>query len=257
MRVFNAIQRSCSRTKLYLKHNSPTILTCVSAVGLLATTVMAVKATPKAIKLLDDASCEKGEKLSKTEVVITAAPVYIPTAVMGVSTIVCMFGANALNRKQQASLISAYTMLNTSYKEYKNKVKELYGYEANKEVVSEIAKDHYTNDECSGEKQLFYDEYSKRYFESTRERVLFAEYHFNRNYALRGYAPLNEFYEFLGVEKIDGGDAVGWSIDDAVESGYQWIDFEHELVELDDGLECYIITTPFLPTANFLRGWCE
>ncbi len=257
MSIFNSLQRSCYKSKLYLKHNSPTILTCISAVGVVATTVMAVKATPTAMKVLDKATAEKGEKLSKSETVIAAAPEYIPTAVMGLSTMVCMFGANALNRRQQASLISAYTMLNTSYKEYKNKIKRLYGDEVDKEVVSEIAKEHYVQGEHSDEKILFYDEYSKRYFESTRERVLLAEYHFNRNYALRGYAPLNEFYEFLGIDKIQGGDNVGWSIDDAEEYGYQWIDFEHELVELDDGLECYIIGTPFLPTCDFLRGWLK
>ena len=37
----------------YLRRSSPTILTCVSAVGVVATAVMAVKATPKAIILLE------------------------------------------------------------------------------------------------------------------------------------------------------------------------------------------------------------
>ena len=49
------------RSKLYLKNNASTILTCVGAVGVVATTVSAVKATPKAMRLLDNAKKEKGE----------------------------------------------------------------------------------------------------------------------------------------------------------------------------------------------------
>ena len=42
----------------FLKRNASTILTCVGAVGVVATSVMAVKATPKALILLEKA---KGE----------------------------------------------------------------------------------------------------------------------------------------------------------------------------------------------------
>ena len=38
-----------------LKRSTPTILTCLSAFGLAATTVSAVKATPKAMRLIEDA----------------------------------------------------------------------------------------------------------------------------------------------------------------------------------------------------------
>ena len=114
-------------SRLVLKKNGATILTCVGGVGVIATTVMAVKATPKALLLLEEAKKEKGEELTKVEVVKTAAPAYIPTAVMGVSTIACIFSANMLNKRHQAALTSAYALLNQSYKEYRGKVVDLYG----------------------------------------------------------------------------------------------------------------------------------
>ena len=48
-----------SKSQRFLSKNSATILTCVGAAGVIATTVTAVKATPKAIKLLEKAKEEK------------------------------------------------------------------------------------------------------------------------------------------------------------------------------------------------------
>ena len=135
-----------SRSKLFCKRNGSTILTCIGGAGVVATTVLAVKATPKAIKLLEKAEEEKGEKLTKTEIVKVAGPVYIPTILSGASTIACIFGANILNKRKQASLMSAYALLDNSYKEYRGMVSELYGEEAEERIKSELAKDKYDED---------------------------------------------------------------------------------------------------------------
>lgn len=55
---------------------------------------------------------------------------------------------------------------------------------------------------------------------------------------MRGFALLNEFYEFLGLEQTDYGNEVGWVIED--DSSY-WVDFNHHKITMDDGLECYVI----------------
>ena len=64
---------------------------------------MAVKDTSKALILLDEAKKEKGDDLTKFEMVKVAGPVYIPTVLVGVSTLGCVFGANALNKKTSSS----------------------------------------------------------------------------------------------------------------------------------------------------------
>lgn len=43
-----------------LYRSSPTILTVVASVGVIVTTITAVRATPKAVKLLKEAELEKG-----------------------------------------------------------------------------------------------------------------------------------------------------------------------------------------------------
>ena len=70
-----------------IKKNAPTILTCIGAAGVVTTTVMAVKATPKALEILKDAEEEKGEKLTKWEKINVAGPVYIPAVITGAATI--------------------------------------------------------------------------------------------------------------------------------------------------------------------------
>lgn len=232
-------------SKLFLKRNASTILTSIGGVGVVVASVMVAKETPKALALLEKAEQEKGESLTTLEKVKTAAPAYVPAAIVGVSTLACIVGANVLNTRQQASLMSAYALLDSSYKDYKNKVLELYGEDGNKQVKESLAQDKYEEEDItvSEDKILFYDEFSRRYFESTIEDVQRAEYHLNRDLSMRDYATVNEFYDYLGLPHIDGGDELGWSTGMNFDYYWQsWIDFGHHKTTMDDGLECFIIT---------------
>lgn len=255
------------KSKSYLKRSSPTILTCVSVIGVVATTVMAVKATPKATRLIEQAEVEKSlmlnqgsesldGELTPLEIVRLTWQCYIPAALVGLSTITCIVGINALNKRNQASLVSAYALLNQSYQQYRNAAKAVYGEDADSKIKIEAAKNVYVSadgcyiydPESESEEILFYDTFCQRYFTSTMSSVINAQYHVNRNFALRGWSDLNELYDFLGLEEHRGGDLIGWSSDEMLESGLTpWIEFENRLVKMDDGLECYLISTLYEP----------
>ena len=241
------------KSQVFLKRNGSTILTCVGGVGVIATAVMAVKATPEAMELLDRAKMKKGEDLTTLEKIKIASPKYIPSVLVGASTIACIFGANVLNRRQQAALMSAYALLDNSYKEYVKKVEELYGEGADRNVKNEIAKDHYDEEDDYGDgKELFYDEYSQRYFTSTEIDVWKAEYNLNRILSESCGAFLNEFYELIGLDTVDFGEYMGWSTCELVECyGPCWVDFRHTKVEMEDGMECTIISFMQEPTYDF------
>lgn len=245
------------RSQLFAKRHGSTILTCVGGAGVVATAVLAVKATPKAMRLIDEAEKEKGEELTKLEKVKVAGPAYIPAVVSGVATITCIVGANVLNKRQQATIASAYALLDSSYKEYKDKVKELYGEEADLRVREELAKDKYDDMDViespeENETRLFYDEFSQRYFESTIEKVQQAEYQINRDLSMRDYATVNEFYDYLGIPHIDCGDEIGWSSGMNFDYYWQsWIDFGHHKTIVGEDLECIILTMFGEPTL----GW--
>lgn len=226
-------------SKLFLRRNSPTILTFLGAAGVVATSIAAVKATPKAMALLEKTKEEKGEELTKLEIVKVAGPAYIPAVAIGASTIACIFGANALNKKTQASIMSAYALLDTSYKQYKSKVKELYGENSDRNVKKEIAKDKFKDNDINinNEKILFFDFYSLRYFESTERLVLKAENRVNELLKLYGRASLNDFYESLGMPTAYTGYELWWNVQKCPS-----VEFTHDITTMDDGLECCVIS---------------
>lgn len=241
-------------TKLFFHRNGSTILTCIGGVGVVATSVMAVRATPKALLLLEQAEEEKGEELTVTEKIVVAGPSYVPAILTGLGTIACIFGANVLNQRNQAALASAYALLDRSYKDYKAKAKELYGEEGDQKIREEVAIDKYEDEGFtpSDDKILFYDDFSGRYFEATPEQVHNAEYKVNRELILRDYVYLNEFYDWMGLEHVKAGDVLGWSRGANMSEYWQeWIDFAHHKVVMDDGLECCIVTILTEPMEDF------
>lgn len=126
----------------FVKKNGATILTCVGSVGVVGTSVLTFKATTKANKLLEEAKKEQNTDLTLMDKVKITLPTYIPPILSGTATIACIIGANIMNKKHQASLMSAYMLLDQSYKEYRNKVTEVYGEEAEQTIEESIASDH-------------------------------------------------------------------------------------------------------------------
>ena len=234
-----------------------TILCFVASAGVILNGVMTAWATTKVEKLKQD---PEYKVLPTSKKVLRLIPYYIPSTVTSVGTITCIFGANSLNRKQQASLISAYAITEQTFRKYKDKVIERYGKQAHNDIMDEIIKEECRDVDISTQgfmsidtldpdsdvlevTRTFFDRWSKRYFESTLSKVIEAEYHLNRNYTMRGAATPNELYEFLGLDPTDNGDLVSWSMED----GICWVDFNHRLISLNDDMEVIVIEMVFDP----------
>lgn len=249
------MQKFCKKTGLHLQKHSATILSVISSAGVIGTAVLAIKATPKANRLIEESEVKKkGDKLDKRELVMIVVPAYLPTIVTGALTICCIFGANVLNKKQQAAITSAYAMLNDSYKHYRDAAKTVYGEDADSKIQAQVAQDAriYTDDwgyqtynmdmDPDSERVLCYDMFSNRYFNTTMAAIINAQYHINRNLQLRGYSTLNEFYSFLGIDDVENGDKMGWDLQEIYEGGEMWLDFNNQKTVMDDGMECIIIS---------------
>ena len=76
-----------------LKKHSPEILTGIGIAGMIATTISAVKATPKALRLIDEKEIKENKRLTTAEVVLTTWKCYIPSAVTGALSVACLIGA--------------------------------------------------------------------------------------------------------------------------------------------------------------------
>ena len=202
------------------KH-SPEILTGLGIAGMITTTVLAVKETPKAIRLLDHAKEEKGEKLTIKETVKTAWKCYIPAAVTGTASVVCLIGASSVHLRRNAALATAYKLSETALAEYRDKVVETIGEKKEKTVREAIAKDKLDKDPVEKKEIIVtgggttrcYDMLCGRYFESSREKLERIENLLNRRLLNDMYVSLNEFYNEVGLSDVAAGHELGWSID--------------------------------------------
>lgn len=220
-----------------LKHgarkNSPTILTILSVGGLIATTVMAVHATPKVMRLIDDEVYEREQEAIREEIIIEPMTkleifklswtYYIPTVAMGAATVACIVGANTINLKRSAALTSAYYLSETALKEYQAKVIETIGEKKAKLLKEEIAQKHVDKTKKDNNTviitgngdTLCLDMLSGRYFRSSVAKLKKAE--LDINYALMNetYLSLNEIYGYMDLGPVTTGKELGWDM------GYQ------------------------------------
>lgn len=238
-----------------VQKNSSTILTCIGAAGVIATAVLTGRATIKAVRIadgMDRFDLDEGKTIypPQKEIVKAVWKEYIPAAATGLATIALIFGANALNKKQQATLVSAYALLDQTYREYKNKVKEVLGEESAGKVEDTIAREKCKASQIvpKGDNLLFFDPFYGEPFERTMLEVQDAEYRLNQKFAIEGEATLNDFYEFLGLNPIVTGNYIGWTQEASFDNyNYQWIEFEHIPKEGDDGMVYYMIEMPWPP----------
>lgn len=242
-----------------MKTKNTVVCTILGVVSAILAPVLAVKATTKATKIIEKTEEETGLNLTKAEVVKSVWKCYIPTATAMIMSVTCVVGAEIINHKQQISLVSAYALLEQTYKQYHNKVKDILGFEKAEELQNDSFRkaENPSNQEglTDYRKRTFYDTNTSRYFESTIEEIQDAEYALNRKMALEGSVSLNDWCDLIGLPKIADGDDVGWSLGAGLSLyGYQWIEFEHVKSTIaGDGMECYIINTPFTPTPDYLE----
>ena len=254
-----------------LKRNLPTILSVVASVGVVATFILTARKAEEVTQEIEEL-----DEPTVTDELKVYGKAYAPAIAVGLVTIICVIFSNKLNKKQQASLVGAYMLSYKQFERYKQKLKDIYGEEAHQRVIDALAVESADSPDIyapgimsandrkirePGKTRLFYDRYGDRYFASTIEAVMDAEYHLNRNYVLGGHVTLNEFYIFLGLEGIENGDKLGW--DGYYEhEGIFWLDFNHDIVEVpiidDQTVDCVVIDMPFEPCLldeSYLSSW--
>src|SRR5688500_9344646 len=122
------INKSVRQLGHSIGRNSPTILTAIAVAGLFTTIALAIKATPKAMDMIEKEERfryeEYGEEddLDVVDTVKTVWKAYIPTVGMAVLTTGCIIGANHINLRRNAALASLFTIAEKTLREYQEKV---------------------------------------------------------------------------------------------------------------------------------------
>ena len=117
--------------QLWMTKHSPEILTGFGIAGMITATVLAVGATPKALKLIERKKKELGlsseEKLTPVETVKAVWKPYVPAVVTTTVSAACLVGANSVNARRNAALAAAYHLSETALSEYREQVIETIG----------------------------------------------------------------------------------------------------------------------------------
>ena len=245
-KMFNNAKRTLSK-------HSPEILTGVGIAGMATSIVLAVKVTPKALRLIEDARYEKGEELTPIEKTKACWKCYVPVVLTATTSAACLIGANSVNVKRNAALATAYKLSETAFTEYREKVIETIGEKKHQAVKDKIAKEKIEKNQpnntgiivTGGGNTRFLDGTFGRYFTSDIEKIKKATNDLNRRMLSEMYISLNEFYSEIGLDEVEVGDDMGWNLDE----GFIELDWSSQICE--DGTPCIVMSYRVAPRYEF------
>jgi hypothetical protein len=241
-------------TKGFIGKHSPEILTGIGIAGMVTTTVLAVKATPKALRLIEEKKLELNvADLTIKDTIKAAWKPYIPATLLCTTSISCLIGASAVNYKRNAALATAYAISERTLLRYRDKVIDTLGDKKEKEIREKVAQDEVTNKPVSNSQiivtskghTLCMDSISGRYFESDIDIIQKKVNYLNRRMLHENYISLDEFYYELGLEPTKNASNLGWNLDQGL------IELDFSACLTDDGRPCVYVDYAVSPRYEF------
>ena len=160
--------RMYNNSKNMVQKHSPEILAGVGVVGVVASTVMACKATMKLNDILEESKetrdkireveanpryeeqyshedAKKDLTINYTQTGLKIAKLYAPAVILGSASLGCLLASNDILRKRNAALSAAYMTVDKSFKEYRQRVVDRFGEEVEKEIRYNIKAEEVTS----------------------------------------------------------------------------------------------------------------
>lgn len=272
-----ALSRAVASSALQLQSNAPRLLFAGGVVGSVGTTVLACRATLKTSEIVDEvrtklddinatperlaalqADPETAEqyknetyteddlKKDVTRVYVTGAIAiakqYAPAILLGAASIAMLSKSHNLLQQRNAALTAAYVALERGFNEYRDRVREKYGEDAERQIrfPREKVKEH---NEATGREHTidvianiehtpyakFFDELCAPFQKGpygAEENLIFLkaqQEYWNNILHSRGYVFLNDVYDSLGIDQTATGAVCGWIVGGPESDNY--IDF--------------------------------
>ena len=252
------VAKLARNARMAMSKRSPEILTGLGIAGMIMTTVLAVKATPKALRIIETEREERGE-MAKKDVVKVAWKCYIPAAVLGATSAACLIGASRVSLRRNAALATAYKLSETALVEYRDKVVETIGEKKERGIREAIAKDKLEKNPVNSSTvivtgngdTLCHDAVSGRYFKSSMDKLEKAVNKLNKRMINggEGYISLNEFYDEVGLSYLPLGDELGWRTDKGL------IELSYDSAIATDGTPCLVVGFEIAPKRDYYRAY--
>jgi hypothetical protein len=251
-----------------VRKHSPAILMTVGVTGLVGTVVLASKATLSLEGIIDAhdekiaqaaaarAKDEAGElpegksyteddaKRDKTiiytQTAVQVVKLYLPATALGVASIAAIVSGHTGLSRRNAATMAAYASLQAGFEKYRERVREQFGEDKDKELAQPKQLIVEETDAESGEtRETFqFDTHGlsvyARFFEDGNPRwqkepgynhmfVRSQQNYLNDRLQAVGVVFLNEAYDALGIPRCKEGQVVGWVRDNP--NGDNYIDF--------------------------------
>lgn len=252
-----AITRKIARTSLEAASNSPNILFGVGIVGVLGGTVLACRGTLKLEGILantkNDLMIAKNmeadglteQERSRDIALIYARSVatigrnYAPAVIVGGLGIAALTKSHNILNERNAALTAAYVALDKGFREYRERVVDKYGEEADRdlrygtrqEVITAKNGKTKTITQASMDPPSIYakwfDHRSSSWQADDDLNWIFLknqQNYLNDILRTRGHVMLNDAYDCLGLERTSAGAVVGW-VKNNDDGGDNYVDF--------------------------------
>ena len=297
-KLLTTIGCKLGKAGLMLKKHEPEILAFVGAASTITGAVLACKATLKVTEVLEEHKTtvdtihktannkeyqeeysredeKKDIRLTYFQTGIKIAKLYAPAIILGTLGIGAMFTSNNILRKRNVALMTAYTAIDKSFKEYRGRVVDKYGEEVDNELrygtevetITEVEIDPETGKEKKVKKKvkvsdpnlhsdyaMYFDKNSSAYCDTCYDYNLSmlraAESYWTTLLQTRGYVTLNEVLNHIGIEGTKAGMVVGWYYDKHNPDSDDQIDLRINEVYLDNHDGTYTKTITIDPNVQ-------
>lgn len=269
--IVKSATNALSKTKFQLQKHQPEIMVIGGVIGGVVAAVMACKATTKASEVLaeskdqieqintlandpdvtdEEYSADDHKRALATvyaQTGIEIVKIYAPSVVLGGMSIASILGGHNILRGRNMALAAAYTTLNTTFKDYRDRVVDRFGkdveYQIRHNLKAEEITEKVENPETGKTKKVKKtvltrgdDEHERGYarlFDAAcdnwnndanlnRSFLSGAQNYFNDKLHAVGYVFLSDIYRYLGFRETPECRVVGWTLDG---NGDGYIDF--------------------------------
>lgn len=269
--IVKSATNALSKTKFQFQKHQPEIMVIGGVIGGVVAAVMACKATTKASEVLaeskdqleqintlandpdvtdEEYSADDHKRALATvyaQTGIEIVKLYAPSVVLGGMSIASILGGHNILRGRNMALAAAYTTLNTTFKDYRDRVVDRFGKDVEYQIrhnlkaeeITEKVEDPETGKTKKVKKTVLTrgdDEHERGYarlFDAAcdnwnndanlnRSFLSGAQNYFNDKLHAVGYVFLSDIYRYLGFRETPECRVVGWTLDG---NGDGYIDF--------------------------------
>lgn len=244
--IKSVVTSKIGRQILTVQKHSPTLLFVAGAAGVVATVVLASRATLKLEEVLEDteknlvnaktldgiyeneAERQRDLAIIYTRAVLKVTRLYAPAVALGVLSIAALTGSHIMLTRRNFAITAAYAALDRGFKQYRQRVVDELGVNKDKEYRYGLTDREIVEEDEDGvlvktvrDKAphgasvyaRFFDEHSSSWNKQHSYNQLFLQA--QQNYAndllnSRGHVFLNEVYDMLGISRTKEGAVVGW-----------------------------------------------